>query len=655
MRAARNPMISRRRTKLHPYRLLFWSVVLLVGILAMLDRHPLTIAAGDPELQGRPLTVEGRGDILVVLSESGAEVAAERGEPDRSWVWVDLIGQEIGPVTTTDLADLTPELMQSHRTVILTRSVSSDPTADVLLDQFETFAVSGGNLVMELPTGLIRARFAADGEGGWRRADTVTAAEGVPDEVLEEIRQIPLLTRYLGSTSPAPGAETLLAIDGAPVIYHRRIGDGEVVVFDFELGTQLSRMQQGTPSTDGRVQPRRHGQPLRTFDLASTPALLNTTVPYADLLERYVAHAVLGHREPVFSLWPYPDGARGAVITSHDSRRHDGRPLWMSIHERSLDARSTTFVAAPSTAPEEAFFPDDEFVGHAAMLWILEPDEAELYRRYGVLGFHPARQTLTLVGQLERLETMLGDQADIRGVRVWDSRWTSRSTEAFRIMEAAELRYSTTYGPSPGGPPGYIFGTCQPFTPVDLSGHPFRLQEVPVCFANPETDQELELFAEALETAAEDVWAVHILTSADRFASRPDLHSFDIWRDALRFADSHNMWVGGAGELVSFRHRRAAAALHVISSEITSTTADGEPRVVDYTVEVETGGRGQVLMVPAEYDGLTFEQATRGGPEAQLYDVAGQVETETAGYLGQEVRLLPLNPGFTTVGLTYRR
>jgi hypothetical protein len=222
-------------------------------------------------------------------------------------------------------------------------------------------------------------------------------------------------------------------------------------------------------------------------------------------------------------------------------------------------------------------------------------------------------------------------------------------------MDAAELRYSTTYSPAPGGPPGFIFGTCQPFTPIDLSGHPFRLQEVPICFANPETQEELELFGEALQNASEDVWAVHILTSADRFIARPDLHSFDIWRDALHYADANDMWVGGAGELVSFRRRRAGAALHVISTEVTSTMADGEPRVVEYTVEVETGGRGQVLMVPSQYGDLSFVQATRGGPEAQLYDVASEVETESGTYLGREIRLLPLNPGFTTVGLTYRR
>ena len=649
-------MISRRSPKLHPYRLFFWSTALLVLLFGMLDRHPITIAAGDPELQGRPMPVEGRGDMLVVLSDQGAAAAAEAGEPDRSWIWVDLIGQEVGPVTTAQLEELTSEMLQAYRTVIMTRSTAWDPAADAHLERLETFATAGGTLALELPTGLIRARFGADGAGGWRRAGAVTAAEGVPPEVVEDIRKVPLLTRYLGSTSPAPESETLLAIDGAPVIYDRRIGSGEVIVFDFEVGAQISRMQQGRPDRGGRARPRRNGQPLRTFDLAATPALLSSTVPYADLLERYIAHAVIGHREPLFSLWPYPDGKRGAVITSHDSRRHAERPLWMSIHERSLGARSTTFVAAPAALPQEATpFPDSEFVGHAAMLWILEPEEEDLYRRYGLFGFHPVRQTLTLVGQLERLEEMLGDDADVRGVRIWDSRWTTHATEPYRVMDAAELRYSTTYAPAPGGPPGYIFGTCQPFTPLDVSGHPFRLQEVPICFANPETDQELELFDEALANAAEDVWALHILTSADRFIERPDLHSFDIWRNALRYADANDMWVGGAGELVSFRRRRATTALHVISTEIASTTVEGEPRVVLYTVEVETSGRGQVLMIPDSYRGLTFDQATRGGAEAQLYDVAGQVETETGSYLGRTVRLLPLNPGFTTVGIRYRR
>lgn len=272
-----------------------------------------------------------------------------------------------------------------------------------------------------------------------------------------------------------------------------------------------------------------------------------------------------------------------------------------------------------------------------------------------MLGFDPVRQPLTLVGQMERLENLLGDDADIRGVRVRGGRWTRDFTAAYRVMEAAELRYSTTYGPVEGAPSGFLFGTCQPFTPLDLTGAPFRLQEVPVCFDNPSTPEEADLLQAALENAARDAWAVHLLTAADRFRVAPDLSAFDIWRDALRTADRLDMWVGGAGEFVGFQHRRAGSSLHVIAEQVTARNADGEPRTIDYTIELETTGRGIVLMVPVTAGDLTFDQATRGGAEARQYEVAGQLQTSASTYLGSEVRLVALNPGFTTVGIRYTR
>lgn len=649
-------MISRRRAKLHPYRVAFWSVVALASLVFLLDTFPLTLDAGDPELRGRVSHIDGRGDTLVVISEAQMQRTSEAGALDRSWAWVDLVRQEVGPVTTLDVASLDGEALQAHRVVILSQSAASDPEAAALANALETFVSGGGTLALELPDGPLRTRFAADGGGGWRRGDSITAAEGVPDDVLAEIRNIPILARYRGSTGALAEARTLLAIDGAPVVYTRRMGAGQVVVFDFEVGIELSRLQQGSPGPNFRVQPRVHSQPIRTFDLASTPALMGASIPYADLLERYIAHVVLGDHQPTFALWPYPEGSRGALLTSHDARGLRGRPLWMSIHERSADARSTTFIASPSEPPDPDVLPADaEFVGHAAMLWVLDAADAGLFRRFGLLGFYPVRQNLPLVGQLEQLETALGDDADIRGVRIWDGRWTETFAEPYRIMEAAEFRYSATYGPPPEGPPGYLFGTCQPFTPVDHDGAPFRLREVPVCFDNPETEAELALFREALTNASEGAWAVHLLTSSDRFIAHPDLGGFDSWREALRFADRHDMWVGGAGEFVAFQRRRAAAAMHVISREVTSSTSDGDPQVIEFTVEVETGGRGLVLMVPGAVGALAFDQATRGGPEARLYDIAGQVETTEVEYLGRPVHLLPLNPGFTTVGLRYAR
>jgi hypothetical protein len=646
-------MISRRRGKLHPYRVFFWTAVVIGIALAVLQRYPITMQASDPELAGRPATFDGRGDILVVLDEAGMQAAAREGRVDRSWAWVDMIRQEVGPVTTIEIDALNQASLRAHRIVVLSSSAAAAPEAHTRIEALDLYVREGGVLALELPTGALRAHFAADGNGGWRRPAEITAVEGVDGPLRDALTSTPLLTRFLGSTRPLPDTETMLAFDGAPVIYTRRIGQGEVVVFDFEVGAQLTRLQQGMPGDDGEIRPRRAGDAIRTFDLAATPATIGASIPYADLLERYIVHEVLGHRVPVFSIWPYPQGRNGALITSHDSRSVLGRPLWMSIHERAHDARSTTFIAAP--ADETVRLVDDvELAGHAALLWVLRPNDAGLYRRYGAFGAYPLRQTLSLVGQLEHLESALGDQADVRGVRLWDGRWTEAFTQPYRVMDAAELRYSTSYGPAPGVPQGLVFGTCQPFMPVDLDGQPFRVQEVPVCFHDPSDPEDVARFDAALAFAHEHAFAVHLLTSADRFRVSPDLAAFDVWRDALRRADRDDMWIGGAGELVSFWRRRGQAELRVIATEVGARGADGAPRTIAYTVEAETSGRGLVMMVPATFGDLRFESATRAG-QATLPGLIDQVDTESSTWLGEEVRLIPLNPGFTTVGIRYER
>jgi hypothetical protein len=59
-------------------------------------------------------------------------------------------------------------------------------------------------------------------------------------------------------------------------------------------------------------------------------------------------------------------------------------------------------------------------------------------------------------------------------------------------------------------------------------------------------------------------------------------------------------------------------------------------------------------MVPATFGDLRFESATRAG-QATLPGLIDQVDTESSTWLGEEVRLIPLNPGFTTVGIRYER
>ncbi len=643
-----------RRRDIPPARAAYWTLFGVALLLAGLDRCPIKLDAGDPEAVGRQPVAAGRSDVALVVDP--AEVARGVLPGARtSWAWVDILQQEVGPYNLLDVTEVSAESLQSHRFAIVSASASQG-SLDARVGLFRDFVSGGGTLLVEVPAGALRAEMGADGAGGWRVPGAVTAVVGTSSAEADALRRMPLMTRYLGSTGPAPEAETLLALDGAPVVYRRPIGEGWVVVFEFAVTEQIVAMQQGRAGPLEMARERSRGNVEHTSDLVSDGRLVGEDAPLADVLERFVVHVALGGVEPLFSFWPWPGAGRGALVVSHDTVRIGGRPLWQSIHERTLEARTTTFVAAPGRPPAEGeLIADAELAGHAALLWALDPSEANLFRSWGVLGFEPVIRPLTLAGQLERLEAWLGPEADVLGVRTVGGSWTSDPRLAHRVMEAVEFRYSASYGPGPASPGGYVFGTCQPFSPLDAAGLPFRLREVPVCVTDVGSPEARAELARTLGLAAENHWATHLLTRADSFAVEPDMETFDAWRDALAQAREAEMWIGGAGELVRFRRQRAEARLRVISRSVAARGDGGAPRSIEYTVEAETSVRGLTLLLPGMAAGLPLTRATRGGAAGALPGMADEVTMDTIGWRDGEARLLALNPGFTTVTLRYGR
>src|SRR5690625_5406159 len=94
---------------------------------------------------------------------------------------------------------------------------------------------------------------------------------GSDDDVAKHLMNMPLVTRFIGSTRPLEGTQTHLAMDGAPVVYSRPLGRGHAITVDFAFAVQLSALQQGTPGDRMRVRPRRSGEPVRTTDLIAAP------------------------------------------------------------------------------------------------------------------------------------------------------------------------------------------------------------------------------------------------------------------------------------------------------------------------------------------------------------------------------------------------
>lgn len=647
-------VLRRRASTLSPYRVLFWVVAFVTLLLFLFDRRPFVVSADDPQTVGEFSESLSEGDVLVLVSVQETKTRTARGEFVRPFAWVDALSQEYGPVSSIDVDAMTGDILRNYRFVIVTESAASSPKLIEQRALLESFASSGGVLVLELPQGALRTTFSADGTGGWRNPAAITAVNGVDDDLSAELMAMPLITRFIGSVRPLEGAKTHLAMDGAPVIYSRAMGQGRVVTVDFGLSAQLSSIQQGTPGDRMRVRPRRAGQPIRSTDLIAAPQLFGSSVPYADVLERFIVHSVLGGDEPLFYFWPYPRSGRGALLSSHQSRYVSGRPLWMSVHERALNARTITFVASPDPQRPTLSLTEAEHVDHAALLWVVDPRDAGLQKAWGILGLHPVVQPLTLDAQrrgLTRSFTGLRPD-DIHGIRAWSGRWSDHFVEPFRIMQAHGFRYDTSYGPVPGLPQGYLFGTCQPFRPVDVNGMPFALHEVPICFIDPSTDHDLQLVGRALRRASEAMDVVHVLTSADAFRDTPDMRAFDAWRDMLRYAERNKMWVGGAGQFVEFRRVRQNAQLRVAGKTVERDDRSGDIRATRYVLEAEVPNGNFTLAIPLEAGGSPLHSVVRG---VALSAGSGRddLEFEDVQYGGRTVRLIQLASGFTTLTIRY--
>lgn len=647
-------MLKRRTQTLTPFRVFFWLFAFLALVFVLMDRRPFVVSADDPQEGGSFQEELVEGDIVVIVDIAATKERTGRGEFVRPFAWVDALRQEYGPTSVVDVGTVNGEFLRNYRYVIVTESASSSSRMMEQRSALESFVTNGGILALELPQGVLRTAFSADGDGGWRSPSAITAVAGVDETTGADLMAMPLITRFIGSVRPVEGAKTHMAMDGAPVIYSKPVGKGRVITVDFALAAQLSAVQQGTPGNRMRVKPRRAGQPVRSTDLIAAPQLFGSSVPYADVLERFVVHTVLGYQEPLFFFWPYPHQGRGALLSSHQSRYVSGRPLWMSVHEREAKARTITFVASPDPQRPTTSFTEPEHVDHAALLWVVDPRDAGLQKAWGVLGLHPVIQPLTLDAQrrgLTRSFTGLRTE-DIHGIRTWSGRWSENFVEPFRIMQAHGFRYDSSYGPVPGLPQGYLFGTCQPFRPVDAQGLPFSIHEVPVCFIDPSTDNDLQLVGRALRRASEAMDVVHVLTSADAFRDQPDMRAFDAWRDMLRYAEKNKMWIGGAGQFIEFRRVRQNSQLRVAGRTVERNDKSGDIRATRYVLEAEVPGGSFTLAIPLQADGKALHSIVRG---VALTAGSGRddIVFEDVDYGGQTFRLIPLASGFTTLTIRY--
>ncbi|MFB6263098.1 MAG: hypothetical protein ABEL76_05655 [Bradymonadaceae bacterium] len=634
-------------------RLLLWAPICAAAAVLYVHRHPIELDAERPD----PATVRPRStnpsDVLLVIDYDAIVASADRfSAQDWSAAWLSLFEQTIGPVAVATPDTLTADQIRRARSVVLTASVS-DRVPSAVRDPLHRHVRSGGLLVQVRPEGALRERYAADGEAGRQRGHEITMAAGIPESTADRLRGMPVFAEYIGSTASREGARTLLAIDGAPVIYRLGVGEGHVLTVDFDLGEQLVSLQQGRP--DERFRVRRPtatdaNTPPSTEALIAGDELRGATTPYADLLERFVVWTAMAETEPVAGFWRFPAQSEGALVPIHADDRLGDRAGWMLAHEAHRGAASTLFTTADAGLTPAGAAVAAQRGGDVGLLWRRAGTPAQRTRRVGLFGIEPFVEPTSLSEQIDELAPRLRDER-IRMVKTADEWWARRWTAPLRAVSAAGVPLDVSYEPDR---PGYAFGTGLSFRPLGTSGLPLATRELPVVL--PEGPRSLDaadaLFEASRRTAHQAiVWRI----DPERFADYPDVEQFEQWSSLIASSPERGHTVMTAREFAAFGRRRRGGELKSRYGPPDAVDAGRTPPETGRVLTVEGSSKldRPALLIPRRPGDRSLLEVRVRSTRSDAQDTDEPPSTDLR-IGGAPVRRVPLPSGAFEVTAYYR-
>ena len=636
--------LGKRQSAHGAWRATLWASALALAVGLYFQGAPWSLDPSAKSSDGAEIAREAKADVVLVIDYASIRTSPDSFEKkDWSAAWVNVLEQEVGPVTIATPQSLSEQVVQRARVVILTASAAHG-VGDGLMGQLERHVRKGGTLVLERPKGALRVAFSADGRAGERRARAITHARDLTAPFDKELMAAPLSTEYVGSTASREGATTWMSMDGAPVIYAIPRGQGAVITIEFDLGEQLVATQQGRPK-EGWTLGVGEG-PERVEALISDERLVGAMVPYADMLERFIVHGVIAHYAPLPALWYYPGGADGVVVGVHEDDQLGDGAGWMLDHERTQRSVSTLLVTHDSGLTAAGAATIHRKGGDIGLLWRLPGTPEERDERLGAAGFTPLARPLWLGRQLDVLKKTLPVNY-VRTARIMDGWWTREWDGAFRRLSQVGVRIDTTYQSRRTS--GYAFGTGLPFLALSSEGIPLGVREMPIVVGqNVVEGPELEALLKS--SSGGHHMAIPYASSPAAFADYPDMQSFGRWLDTFESIASSNHRLTSAARLDSYLRSRRASALE---SRLVDASDDQRPGVRLLRVTVEAKARGMWLHVPERVGGATFSTAKQAANRVGGELVSGELETRPGAVIGIPRRFVPLERGFNTVDITY--
>ncbi len=654
--------MAKRQTLIQELRpdLMALFALAILGLLGWAHQSPIFIGTSDPTVVGAaPPPSPKACDTLLVLPdppEEGAE-AATFSALDMAYGWYNTLGQEIGCFQHAWPSQLEATSWTGVRTVVVASSAARTMRQD-LVDSLGRWVEQGGVLLVEQPdarwtstTGLPVTTTGARVTRSITSADRAPIRGALRDTLLETPVTTTMLTAELGADQGGAEPTSFLEVDGRPALLHAARGAGHAYVLTIDLARAITTLQQGRPLDDFSLPPPESEQVppglTQPWVLVADKKMLNTEVPFADLLERLVVEVITIHT-PTPRLWYYPGTAMGVFIMSHDEEAFGDRSAFVTDWESANGLRSTNFII-PDSMSSEALAKMLEQGHDVQVHWNRGFDNSPQSRRAGLGPWRPLALEMSLIDQQAAIQAPLEDHKvtlnRTHGL-LWDSDWS----ESFQKMAAAGIVADSTYGPTGPKQFGYLFGTGRPFYALDRGGQLLPILEIPFVMQDDENLDAARLRKLILDSEGGHHQVIMPIFHTNTMANRPDVEVMHTWRRTFAFAERHNHWVTTLRDFLLFEEARR-------TSIFSSRFIEGERRLeiaIDAQaprIEAEaSAGEAPALPAPS----LTFPQNYKGNGVEEVNVDGVKQSMKRLGRSGDGFyHILPLAPGRHIIHVVY--
>ncbi len=581
----------RRAARLHRGAIIANAAGLLVIAVFVFHLHRIPIGARTPERRpGWPRSTQSVAAVIVSRERLSKEAGAPPPFSDRDWSlsWMNTIHQEVGPCAVLDADSLVEGAPARYGLLVITAGAAPrlSPRA---IDALGAWLDAGGLLVAELPAAALAPLTGVTpkpGASGAARHHRDLAADARFLAARPGLDRLPLYTRREDAGALAEDVLVLARLEGEPAVLARTRGAGTAVTLLFDFGLFLTATQQGRPEEDYSLRsryPEILKPRLESNDLMSAAEYHDNAVPIADVLERALVQ-YLRARALLPALWYWPGGAPGVYLMTHDDEAAGARAAWMPEDEAARGIPSTCYYIATPGLGRSVIAPVASGGHTIGLHWNREMREVA-----GLPVLGPFLREVSLARQAARLEGALPAGARLRHNRLHYLQWDDRYAKTFAELAAAGIEMDASYGPDYHCK-GYLFGTAFPFHPLDCSGMPYPLLELPYEHSEMEAGADSAYMAAlALASRRGDHAAIVSLFHPPFWAWEPSVATYRFWRalPAQMAAAGHP--AVSMDRVLDFERAREATALSM------TRVSKGTWRI-DYQVPPEE--TGIVLTLP---------------------------------------------------------